>query len=189
MAQQWPVIEPGSHLLFTWTIPGANRRFTARRDAPGFILMWIMLRINDLVERLDGPGKDAVDEGAYNHRYIHGTRIWSYHARAVAADFNWNRHPQGKAAKYTFTARQIKLIRSTLRWVNAIAMGKLAEWGGEWPSHAGSSALPDPMHIQINRLSDRTLKLVAAYFARTKRGKAIIRANSGNKDYKKVMQS
>lgn len=183
-----PVLDPGSNLLFTWTIPGANRRITLRRDAFGFILMWLILRFNDLVERLDGPGNDAVDEGGHNKRYISGTNIWSDHARAAAADLNWSKHPYNTKASATFTKRQIKVIRRTLRWVNTFAMGKLVEWGGDWPSHPGSTAKPDPMHFQVNRLSNKVVRRTARRFARTNRGKRIIKANPSNRDYLKVMQ-
>lgn len=180
-------VKPGDHLLYIWTIPGANRRFTARRDAFGFILMWMVLRFNDLVERLDAPGNDAVDEAAYNYRHIANSKSWSLHAFGRAADLNWNKHPSGTPTKNTFTKAQIKVIHATINWVNRLAGGKLAEWGGDWPSHKGSTAITDSMHHQVNEFKAAAVKRVAAVLALTKRGKAIIKANPTNKDYKKVL--
>jgi hypothetical protein len=183
-----PHLEPGSKLLYTWSLPGVARRFTLRRDALGFILMWMILRYNDLVERLDGPGNDPVDEGGYNDRHIAGTSTWSLHAYGQADDLNWNKHPSNTPTAHSFTRAQIKMVHATLAIVNRIAGGKMAEWGGDWPSHPGSTAKTDSMHHQINvGFANAAYRRVAAVLAQTPRGRRIIKANPKNLDYKKVM--
>lgn len=182
------VIEPDSPLLFTWTLPGVNRRFTLRRDALGFILMWLILRFNDTVERLDPPGNEAVDEGGYNHRHIANSSSWSLHSYGQAADLNWNRHPSGVATQKTFTRKQIRAVHTNLRIVNTVAGAKVAEWGGDWPSNPESHALTDSMHEQVNPgFHPSVYRRVALVLARTPRGKKIIAANPANHDYTKVL--
>lgn len=176
----WAVLEPGSPRLHTWVIPGANRRITLLHGAVGLILVHVLLWFNDVIERLDGPGSDPVDEGGYNHRLMTGRDdVWSEHAGGDAADANWNRHPYNTPASHSFTARQIRLIHRRLRWLNTIALGKVVEWGGDWPSHPGSTAKPDPMHWQVNR--SKTVVHLARVLSRTPRGRKILAANPGQR--------
>jgi hypothetical protein len=158
-----------------------------RGDAVGFILVHLILWFNDIIERLDIPGvNEPVDDGGYNHRYIAGTRVWSKHARAAAADLNWQRHPSGVSTAHSFTKKQIRRIHRHYRRINLMAGGKLLEWGGDWPSHAGSTAPTDSMHHQVNRLSNRAIHRVALALANTKRGTKIIKANPDHHNFKRV---
>lgn len=178
----YPALKPGSPLLFTWTIPGAGRRLTLRRGSVGFILIYIASWFNDMIERLDGPGNDPVDEGGHNYRLrTDSDTDLSEHAKGTAEDLNWNRHPYGVAIIRTFTARQIKLIRRRMGWINRIGFAKVLIWGGDWPSHPGSTAKTDGMHFEITGTIAQAER-VAKILARTKRGKRILAANPGQRD-------
>jgi hypothetical protein len=184
---EWPVLNPTDPVLHTWTIPGANRRITLRGDAVGFILVWFITYFNDLVERLDPPGKETVDEAGYNHRYIANTRVWSQHARAAAADLNWQRHPFNTSTRSTFTRKQIDLIHKRMKLINRLALGnKLVEWGGDWPSWSGSTAKTDSMHFEINRIRESIINGVVAVIVKTPRGRRIIKANPNHRRYRRV---
>lgn len=189
MATHLAEVPVGSPLLYTWTVPNTNRRFTARRDAFGFVLMHFVMFYNAEVERLDIPKvNEPVDEGAYNHRFIAGTKRWSLHASGRAVDLNWNRHPQNTPARHTFTRKQIDAIHTRMKWMNRIAMEKKAiEWGGDWPSWSGSTAKTDSMHTQVNAVGDAAIRRLALALSKTPRGRAIIKANPQNRDYLKVL--
>lgn len=169
------VLEPGSPDLHTWTVPDANRRLTVLGNWAGFVLIWWVTFYNDVVERLDTPHKaEPVDEGGYNHRNIAGTNSWSEHAGGDAVDLNWNRHPSGVPAHVNLTDHQITLIHRKMRHLNTLALGKVIEWGGDWPSHPGSTAKPDPMHYQLVK---GRLRFLARILRRTARGKRVLAAN------------
>ncbi len=175
----YPVLDSGSPLLHTWVIPGADRRITVLAGPVGLILIHIALWFNDLIERLDGPGNDAVDEGGHNKRLMTGSRtLWSEHSGGDAEDLNWNRHPYNTPVLHTFTPGQVKAIRKRIRWLNWLAGAAIVEWGGNWPSHPGSSAKTDSMHWQIIR-NLRAIKRLARILAKTPRGRKILAANPG----------
>ncbi|NGZ99382.1 M15 family metallopeptidase [Nocardioides sp. W3-2-3] len=132
--------------------PGTNRTITRRNGSVGLVLAHNAQRFNDLVERLDQPKErdGAPDDGNYNHRRITGGSGWSKHATGAADDLNWSRHPYNTPASRTFTKAQIRQIHLTLQMYRDPRTGILVvEWGGDWPSHPGSTAKPDPMHFQI----------------------------------------
>lgn len=173
----WPVQNAGSKALHTWTIPGANRRITLLAGPVGLILVHIALFLNDVVERLDAPWADPVDEGGHNKRLLTGsTSTWSEHAAGAAEDLNWNRHPYGSATLATFTAKQAKAIRRRKRWLNRLAGADVVVWGGDWPSHPGSKAKTDSMHWELRR-DLRAIRRLARFLAKTPRGKRILNAN------------
>jgi D-alanyl-D-alanine carboxypeptidase len=178
----WPVLDPTSPQLHTWVIPGTNREITMRNGSIGFILAVWALWWNDIIERLDIPGvNDPVDEGGYNHRPLTGTTdSWSEHAAGAAEDLNWRKHPYNVAAVKTFTRKQIRLIHAKLRRYNTLALGKVIEWGGDWPSWSGSTAKTDGMHTQVvggMKRAERLAKLLTL----TRRGRRVLKANSGQR--------
>lgn len=176
----WPVLEPGSPLLHRWVIPGANRTIVARQGSVGFILTHMALFWNGEIERLDGPGNEPVDEAGYAYRPIRGTTdTWSEHV-GYAEDLNWNRHPQGVPIAATFTPKQIKTIRARIKWLNRVAGATVVEWGGEWPSHPGSTAKTDGMHVQVAG-GMRAAERLAKFLAKTPRGRRILAANPGQR--------
>ena len=177
----WPVLEPGSPDLHTWVIPGTHRRITLRNGSVGFVLAYWALWWNDKVERLDIPGQDEpVDEGGHNYRPLTGGGGWSEHAAGAAEDLNWRRHPYNVPARRTFTKAQVALIRKRLRRLNALALGKCVEWGGDWPSWSGSTAKPDPMHTQVVGGMKRAERL-ARLLTLTPRGRRVLAANPGQR--------
>lgn len=177
----FPVLPPGHPDLHTWNLPDKDgrviRRITLRNGSVGLVLVWIALRFHELIERLDiNPG--VIDEGGHSYRRITGGSGWSKHATGAAEDLNWQRHPYGTRATATFTDAQIKLIRRDLRRCLGVV-----EWGGNWPSHPGSTASPDPMHWQIHsskRMS--AVERLAKILIRTPRGRRILKANPGQRE-------
>lgn len=178
----WDVIhDGGSPLLHLWDLPGTHRRITLHNGAIGYNLCHFILFFNDKIERLDIPGvNEPVDEGGWNPRPLTGGGGWSEHAAAAAADLNWRRHPYNVAALHTFTRQQIKDIHARMRWMNTIAGGEAIEWGGDWPSHPGSTAKPDPMHFQAVGGMKRQERL-AKLLLKTPRGRKLAEANKGQR--------
>lgn len=180
-AQGFPVLEPGSDMLHTWVIPGAHRKLTVLRGSVGFLIVFFASFWNDIIERLDAPGDDPVDEGGYVHRLLTGsTTVWSLHATGRAADLNWRKHPYNTYPRETFTKLQRQKIRRKIRRWNTLMLTTVIEWGGNWPSHPASTAKPDPMHIQIVCSVKRAERL-ARLLMRTPRGKRVLKANPGQK--------
>lgn len=173
---KWPVLHAGDKRLTTGVIPGANRRLTIEDGQLGFLVLYWAAFWNEKVERLDGPGNDdAVDEGCWADRKNTTAPVPSEHAGAAAVDLNWNKHPQGVPIAHTFTPAQIATIRRGIKWLNRVALGKVAEWGGEWPTHPGSTAETDGMHTQF--IPGRVLFVVRRVLILTKRGRAVKKAN------------
>jgi hypothetical protein len=173
---KWPVLHAGDNRLVVGVVPGANRHLTVRYDQLGFLVLYWAAFWNEKVERLDAPRSDAVDEGCWADRAnTTAHAVKSEHSGAAAVDLNWNRHPQGVPIAHTFTAAQIATIRQGIKWLNRLALGKVAEWGGEWPTHPGSTAKTDGMHTQF--YPGRVLFLVRRVLLKTKRGKAVLKAN------------
>lgn len=177
----WPVLAPGSSYLHTWVLPGTGRRITMRHGSAGLVLAHLALRFNDLIERLDLPGTDPVDEGGHSYRQITGGTSWSQHATGTAVDLNWTRHPYGVPAAHTFTARQCADLRRWLGSAYRIDKVRVLEWGGDWPSHPGSTAHPDAMHFQLRRVGMHTTEQLARRLMRTDRGERLLEANPGQR--------
>ncbi len=177
----WPVLEPGSKYLHTWVLPGTGRRITMRQGSCGLVLAHLALRFNDLVERLDLPGGDAVDEGGHSYRQITGGSSWSQHATGTAVDLNWQRHPYGVPAAHTFTLKQRNTIHQWLAHSYTVAHTRVVEWGGDWPSHPGSTAHPDAMHFQLRDVGMATVERLARDLMQTHRGERLLEANPGQR--------
>jgi hypothetical protein len=179
----FPVLAPGNPLLHTWVIPGTNRRLTLRNGSCGFVQAHNALRFHDKVERLDQPAErhGAIDDGGHNYRPITGGNGWSKHATGLAADLNWSRHPYNTKAGWSFTPAQIRQIHRNLLLYRDEPTGLLAiEWGGDWPSHPGSKAKPDPMHFQISSAVRMAhVERVARRLINSPRGRRILAANPG----------
>jgi len=172
----WPVLEPTSRELYRWILPGTGRSFTLHQGSLGLILMHLALWFNDVIERLAPASREPVDEAGYAYRPQRGTEDkWSEHV-GYAVDLNWNQHPRGVPAVRTFTRKQINAIHARLRWFNRLAGTQVIIWGGDWPSHPGSTAMPDPMHFELHPPSKRCVRL-AKILARTPRGRKILAAN------------
>lgn len=182
----WPVLTPGHRLLHTWTIPGANRRITLRNGSAGLILAHVALSFHEQIERLDAPAerKAGADDGGHAYRQITGGTSWSKHATGAAVDLNWRQHPYGVAPGVTFSDAEIARIRRWLRRRYALAGGDVpvVEWGGDWPSHPGSTARPDGMHFQIHSaVRMGACETLARRLMDTKRGRRILACNKGQR--------
>lgn len=178
MAGGWPVLQPNSKLLFPWIIPGADRKITLRNDYVGFNLTHFALSFNDLCERLNGIGKDPVDEGGYSYRKnANNAKAWSKHSAAVAVDLNWSQHPNGTPPLRTFTRAQVRWIENRVDWMNDLAKSADAViWGGNF------RITKDPMHWEAGgKIGDGVQRRLAHELAKTARGKAILKANPSRK--------
>lgn len=167
---------PGPHLR-KWNMPVGHglskgeRYFVLREGAMGFVLMHFILWFHESIERLDV--NRIWDEWGHAVRPVRGqTTGYSNHAGGGAADFNATLHPRGRAARLSFTRREIQKIRLRIR--SRIYRGVLI-WGGDWRT-------PDGMHVEISRAPMKRVKRVARRLARTKRGKRILAANPGARD-------
>lgn len=173
----WPVLDGSTDgslpRLRKWIIPGTDRHFLLRDGAIGFVIVHMLLFIHEKVERLN---VNAIwDEWGYALRPVRGqTSGYSNHAGGGAADFNATLHPLGVAIAATFTALQIRRIRWRLRFYRGLLI-----WGGDW-------SRPDGMHIEAagpNSSKPKQLKdfewFARKVLMRTKRGKAILKANPG----------
>lgn len=177
----WPVLQPGSSYLHTWELPDTGRRITMRHGSCGLVLAHLALRFNDLIERLDLPGPDAVDEGGHSYRPITGGTSWSQHATGTAVDLNWQRHPYAVPTAHTFTKRQRDTIHQWLARTYTHNKVRVLEWGGDWPSHPGSTAKPDAMHFQLRAVGMAMVEALARELMRTGRGERILEANPGQR--------
>jgi hypothetical protein len=159
----WPVLDSGSGLLHTWTIPAktGTRQIRLRGGSAGFLLCHFMLWFAEEVEPLTGG---VLDDWGYAYRPIRGQLTgFSNHASGTAVDANATKHVLG--ARNTFTAEQAKKIRSRLKWT-----GGAIRWGGDYVTRA------DEMHFEINRpLAD--CERIAKWLLRTPRGKRLLAAN------------
>lgn len=130
------VLLEGDSRLGTFTVPGTAVKLTVRRDVSP-LLIGLAADFHRLVESLI-LGKC----GGYNHRYIAGTTTWSRHARGIAIDLNWSRHPMG--AENTFSAADEKVIHNLLAKYSY--QGKrLIRWGGDY------SGRKDEMHFELDQ--------------------------------------
>jgi len=181
-----PVLEEGSRHLHPWVLVNAPRTITLRDGAVGFILAFWADWFDENVERLDQPGEHptGIDDGGYSHRAITGGSGWSKHATAGAEDLNWRKHVYNTFPIESFTTKQIAIIHAKLRdtWVGGVPV---IEWGGDWPSHPGSTAKPDPMHFQISShvAADpiTACEVLAKRWMRRKRGAALLEVNPGQR--------
>lgn len=166
----WAVLKDGDRRLTRLHVPNTKVWVTGRIDQLGFLVVFWLSFWNDKIERLRQS-----DTGVHNYREnTTAPGIFSEHAGAAAGDADWQKHPQGVPISRTFTPVQIFRIRRGIRYLNRLAGTTVATWGGEWPSHPGSTALTDGMHTQF--VHGRVLYLVRK-LAKTARGKAVLKAN------------
>lgn len=179
-ANGWAALAPSSRLLTTWLVPGSGRhpvQLRLRHGSAGFLLVHNAMWFDEEVERLD---VDAIlDDWGYASRPLRGGGGLSNHAGGLASDLNATRHGRGKATRATFTDKQIRAIRTHLALYNGCL-----DWGGNWPSHPGSTAVTDAMHFEIapgHNLAavEKVARELVASNAR--RVKAILEANPGQK--------
>lgn len=182
----WPVLIPGSPALHTWLLPGTHRSITLRHGSAGLILAHVALSFHDKIERLDQPSErnGAIDDGGYSYRPMTGKSTPSKHATGCAEDLNWRKHPYGQAPGLSFSQEKIARIRRWLHKRYALAGGEvpMVEWGGNWPSHTGSTAKPDGMHFQIHYAARLPgCETLARRLMDSPRGRQILQANPGQK--------
>ena len=132
----FPPLPFGDARLQTYTVVATAIKLTLRRDvAP--ILLGVATDFHRLVESL------ILNKcGGHNYRYIAGTTMWSRHARGIAIDLNWSKHPLG--AEGTFSNEDEKVIHSILTKYSY--QGKrLVRWGGDY------SGRKDEMHFELDQ--------------------------------------
>lgn len=134
MLSQNGYLAKDASLIASYTIPGTSVRINLRRGDVSVVLLYFLKQFNDTVQPLRQS-----DTGGYNPRSIigAGSRDISNHASGTAVDVRWNDHVMGKHG--TFTAAQIKAIRTILNFCEGVI-----RWGGDY------SGRKDEMHFEIN---------------------------------------
>lgn len=160
----WPGLAPSSRLLTTWTVPGDGTRLRLRNGSAGFLLIHLATRFDRKVEDLTEP---LLDDWGYAYRPVRGYVTLSNHASGTAVDLNATDHPLGKVG--TFTAAEEATIRKILRKYDGCI-----RWGGDYRGRK------DEMHFELDKpLAD--CERVARRLIDTPRGKAILKANPGQR--------
>jgi hypothetical protein len=166
----WPVLDQKDKQLVTWKIPSASRTLNLRWGSAGFLLVHWAVWWDDVIEPLDRDKQ--WDDWGWASRPIRGqVSGYSNHASGTAVDLNATKHPRGAPIHNSFSDKQIRLIRRRLDFYSGCL-----EWGGNWPSFPGSTALTDGMHVEINR-SLNGCERKARRLLSSPRGKRILQAN------------
>lgn len=119
-----------------WGAPCQQARTTITLD--NGVRITVASRIAELTKRIlneclrDGYVIRQADTGAYNCRYISGTKIWSNHAWALAIDINWQLNPMRRP-----------LTTNIPTWM----VQKFNRYGFAWGGHY--SGTPDAMHFEF----------------------------------------
>lgn len=119
-----------------WGAPCTQSRTTitlsngVRLTVASAIARLVLTILNEAIRR--GYKIRQADTGAFNCRYISGTRIWSNHAWAIAVDLNWQTNP--------FT-RVLRTDHPT--WLRAMFNRYGFAWGGDY------SGSKDAMHYEF----------------------------------------
>lgn len=180
LTEDFPVLSRGSSRLHAWTVPFTGRdpvQLVAHRGSAGFALVHAAMFWDEEIEPLDLPGPR--DDWGVAFRAIGGTSTPSKHSRAVAIDLNATKHPQG--VHHTFSRVQVAEMN---HYLHAPVRNGLLTWGEWWPSHPGSTAKVDGMHLEL--ADDTSMRDVERY-ARTmldskaRRVQAILKANPGQR--------
>lgn len=173
----YPVLNPGSRLLHTWTVPARNGhlRVTLRNGSTGFLLVHNMMRTSELIEDLTlapvGRPHAAVvvDDWGHAVRPVRGQNTgYSNHAGGTATDDNATRHGLGRI--HTYTPEEERQIRHDLRHVYAGTI----RWGGDYHGRK------DEMHREIIATLPHCEEQARA-LADSPRGKLILAANPGQR--------
>ena len=173
----YPVLDNGSHQLHPWAIPGTGLHITLLAGPVGFILAHIVLWYSEVIESLRGRH----DVGGHNKRLMTGSDVdWSEHSGGDAEDLRWNDHPYNTPVLHSFTPKEAKKIRARIKWLNRFAGAEVVIWGGNWPSHLGSTAKTDSMHWEIRRIVAAVQRL-ARFLATTPRGRRLLKANESQR--------
>ena len=156
----------GNSLLHLWKFPGIDRHLLLRRGSAGFILVHYAFTHHEEIERLD---LGIWDEWGWAYRPIRGATTFSNHASGTAEDLNATKHPLGVPALATYTPAQLAKMRKVLaKYDECIRAGAFYQ------------NRPDGMHFEVDRpLAD--VEKVAKRLSRSKRGKAILAVNPGQK--------
>jgi hypothetical protein len=129
----FPVIDPADiKKLHTYAI-GKQKILVAERA-------WKLLKRWSMFLHAIEPITEAGWDGAYCHRLIPGTKVWSEHSAGTALDWNASQHPQGTHLPCGWTDTQIRAIRWALAHT---ATGPCITWGADF-KHT-----PDPMHFEL----------------------------------------
>lgn len=135
------VVEPGSSLLKTGTVPGTNIRLTMRRDVLPLFLA-LAREYHDTVAPLRYG-----ECGAYNYRAAMGGGGWSDHAAGVAVDLNWGH--EGAPGLYggmsTMSKAQVVACAALKQKYRVVLWGGDAARGGDYTQPKNW----DPMHYAL----------------------------------------
>jgi hypothetical protein len=131
----WPAGKASDIGVQTFTVPGTDVAIPIKAGDVATVLLYVAARFHREVEPLNPKGEQWC--WGYANRPIRGSQTTSNHASGTAIDLNAPAHPLGKRG--TFTARQVKAIRSILD-----ACGGTVRWGGDYSGRA------DEMHFEIN---------------------------------------
>lgn len=160
----YPALERGGSTLYRWVVPGTDRYFQLRHGSTGFLLCHFIKYFHDKIEPLNKVG-EPWDDWAYAYRPIRGSSVTSNHASGTAVDLNATKHPLGRFGTFGILAR----TRINLRLL--IYRGCI-RWGGDYVGRK------DEMHFEIDK-GITLCEKVARRLSKTKRGKAILKANPG----------
>lgn len=161
----YSVIEPSqTDRLRTWKVPmkGADRHFTARKGAPGYLLACFALWFHRNIEPIN---TGEWDDWGYAYRAVRGASSWSCHASGTAIDINAVAHPMGATNTFKGAWQYTKI-----RWALKVKFRGAIRWGGDF------SGRKDEMHFEIVA-SKTKCRRVAKRLRSTKVGKRIAAAN------------
>lgn len=131
---------------FTVQVPG-SANLTKFMMGPSTFVVWkpavsIIRHFTNYLDAVE-PVKENGWDGAYAHRKIAGTTVWSEHAAGTAFDWNASQHPQDAARYAGWDATQVRMIRW---YLDETVRGKLWRWGADF------STTPDPMHFELKSI-------------------------------------
>lgn len=163
----WPTVEYGDPILHTWVIPTkqGNVKISMRNGSVGFILAFYVSLYAQFIEPVVSR---IMDDWGHATRPIRNGFRPSNHYSATAVDLNATRHPLGK---FGTVVKEVRL-RMLLKW----RVKNLLRWGGDY------NGRKDEMHVEARPgTTIRDFEVVARKLMRSRRGKAILAANPGQR--------